>query len=502
MLTGMSCQEKSPSTQLVTVDTDYSADAVEFCPIAGQEGFLASGTYQLAESEGISPSSVDQVDKPRQRLGQIRFYHLNQDTEEASLAELQRIEMAAILDMKWCHNVISEQPLLGIVNASGELQLLSLNSKAGGFTLQPTACHRVSQDNNCLALSLDWNTGKYHSQTPSVIVSDSKGSLTLCRLCDDSSSVESMLRWPAHGFEAWIAAFDYWQPNVVYSGGDDCRFKGWDTRTPCSKPLFISKSHSMGVCSLHSNAHRENLLASGSYDELVLLWDTRQMRQPLTQTNVGGGVWRLKWHPHHGHLLLAACMHNGFHILDCANINGGNSQPIVASYMEHQSLAYGVDWCQHIQPHPPHKKLAESSLPDDIVSSCIETKQVHSSSDGTVPSLPEGDLAGALEGTSRSAGQKEGNCTSGTKQERGERTPNVSALTEQFLRANVSRNDLQASQGAPEAIAQGPACSCKVSGRTYKAFDRNADQLSVRDTIASCSFYDHSLHVWKVDWIV
>jgi len=44
----------------------------------------------------------------------------------------------------------------------------------------------------------------------------------------------------------------------------------------------------------------------------------------VSDTAVGGGVWRLKWMTT-GTGLLAACMHNGLHVLDC-NQALGNAQ--------------------------------------------------------------------------------------------------------------------------------------------------------------------------------
>lgn len=77
------------------------------------------------------------------------------------------------------------------------------------------------------------------------------------------------------------------------------------------------------------------------------------MKRNIGSVNVNGGVWRLKWEPNKGNYLLAACMYNGFRVLEVIN----KSDPvIVAEFNEHESLAYGADWC-HISEQVLKEKL-------------------------------------------------------------------------------------------------------------------------------------------------
>ncbi|EED79573.1 predicted protein [Postia placenta Mad-698-R] len=174
------------------------------------------------------------------------------------------------------------------------------------------------------------------SSLGSLIVSLSDGRLAL--LQDDGGTGLTVTNsWSAHEYEPWIAAWNYWDTNVVYSG---------------------PRSFDAGVTTIQSNPHIERIIAVGSYDNTVRLFDARKPLTPLTQAEVGGGAWRVKWHPSptRQNDLLVACMHDGFKVVrfnfngtgnvDLAAYNEAHPQQweITTRFDEHESLAYGVDW--------------------------------------------------------------------------------------------------------------------------------------------------------------
>ncbi|XP_036040436.1 diphthine methyltransferase isoform X4 [Onychomys torridus] len=242
-------------------------------------------------------------------------------------------------------------------------------------------------------------------------------------------------------------------------GGDDCLLKGWDTRM-LGTPVFTSKRHSMGVCSIQSNPHQEHILATGSYDEHVLLWDTRNIKQPLADVPVQGGVWRLKWHPVHHHLLLAACMHNGFKILNCQKaIEEKQDVTVLISHEMPNSLVYGADWswlpfCS-MKPTPTW-----SFDPNDMGMRAVDRHSLKVAEEPPAP-FQEQVSDHHVEGSAKA-------------HSRGELKASLLPLTENMK----SSSQLSSSSKI-----------CDLSLFSGGNFDNSL--------LATCSFYDHVLHLWK-----
>ena len=152
--------------------------------------------------------------------------------------------------------------------------------------------------------------------------------------------------------------------DLLLQGGDDLQLKVWDIRQGFEQPIITNKRyvahnrvHSVvvervfrfdaGVTCIQSHPNLEHLIAVGSYDATVRIFDTRKPLKPLSQADVGGGAWRVKWHPSPSRSLdlLVGAMHDGFKIMRfyASDANGGNWETL-KEHNEHNSLAYGVDW--------------------------------------------------------------------------------------------------------------------------------------------------------------
>ncbi|GAB2289495.1 hypothetical protein Dimus_023805 [Dionaea muscipula] len=303
---------------------DGNADAVEFCHHESFSNLLAVSTYTL--QEGDQPS----------RSGSISIF--NVDAAARRLELLHCKETAGIFDVKWNPVGYSDCPLLAQADADGCLRIYSVEcgiggTDAGGVSLRE--CNNIHVRSS-MCLCLDWNP-----TATSIALGCSDGSVSVISVVDSQLSI--LQEWKAHEFELWATSFDIHQPYLLYTGADDCKFRGWDLRTSPSAPTFQnSKVHTMGVCCIVKNPNDAYTLLTGSYDEYLRVWDVRSISKPVNETSIGlgGGVWRIKYHPFVRDLLLVACMHNGFAIV---KINEGNAE-VTETYTKHGSLAYGADW--------------------------------------------------------------------------------------------------------------------------------------------------------------
>ncbi|KAI9444813.1 WD40-repeat-containing domain protein [Lactarius indigo] len=335
----------------LSIDTVLPADSVEFCPHPDASDIFVCGTYKLEDQQsdqGVSQSSASQS-----RRGQCLVFEVHSEySEDISVSKIQEISLPAVLDLKWCHTEPSRQPLLAVADSEGNVNLFEWNLQqkrlcsAGSLRVAPS---------HVLCLSLDWSNRRAPTSTAgSLVVSLSDGKLTLLEP-DQIGQLSIANAWDAHSYEPWCVAWNYWDTNVIYSGGDDLRLKVWDIRQGFDQPITINTRFDAGVTSIQSHPNIEHLIAVGSYDCTVRLFDTRKPLTPLAQADVGGGAWRVKWHPSPSRNcdLMVAAMHDGFKILSFHDIgdkprhhsNGSNKNwEVQKKYDGHASLAYGVDW--------------------------------------------------------------------------------------------------------------------------------------------------------------
>lgn len=252
------------------------------------------------------------------------------------MERLDFIETAAILDAKW--HISGGKCLLFVASALSEILLFELRSDDKLHPIDELSLVNNDCEENLLTLSLDISNDVFINGEDNILASDSRGSVSLISLTP--SKLIKTRDWKAHSFEAWTCAFDKWNANVVYTGGDDTFLHIFDVRSDEVTKVVTNKAHTAGVTSILS--FDENRLITGSYDETLRIFDTRNWRQPLHELMLFGGIWRIKTSKNDRKMLLCACMYKNFSI--CMVNEDATDASLVAEFSKHESICYGADW--------------------------------------------------------------------------------------------------------------------------------------------------------------
>ena len=126
-MTSVTSIVKADNVSAVTLDqreTKYFADSVEFCPADEWQDVFACGNYQL-------------IEETKKKVGQLYLFRTPW-TAGQKLEELQRLDSAAILDLKWSMRAVRDRWLLGQVCAAGQLQIYQASLNAETSATPPT----------------------------------------------------------------------------------------------------------------------------------------------------------------------------------------------------------------------------------------------------------------------------------------------------------------------------------------------------------------------------
>ena len=96
----------------------------------------------------------------------------------------------------------------------------------------------------------------------------------------DARAPHSTLTIPGHDFEILACDWSKYNDAVLATGSVDKSVRIWDTRAP-GQPLQTLQGHSYAVRRIKFSPWQENLIYSCSYDMTVCMWDVTQPMGPV-----------------------------------------------------------------------------------------------------------------------------------------------------------------------------------------------------------------------------
>ncbi|CAJ0585181.1 unnamed protein product, partial [Mesorhabditis spiculigera] len=136
------------------------------------------------------------------------------------------------------------------------------------------------------------------------------------------SYVEAKSKFNGHHSVVEDVAWHVLHDNVFGSVGDDKKLLIWDTRHDNQKqPLHNIDAHNAEVNCLSFNPYSEYILATGSADKTVALWDLRNLKLKLHSfESHRDEIFQVQWSPHNETILASSGTDRRLHVWDLSKI--------------------------------------------------------------------------------------------------------------------------------------------------------------------------------------
>ncbi|KAL0467790.1 hypothetical protein QR685DRAFT_447792 [Neurospora intermedia] len=402
-----------PVSSLQSMQLDLPPSCIEFCPSAPSyfligtynlEGYEGPAAAQTAEAKEIEVQNED-IDKdeaavtgekegPQNRNGSILTFQLVAD----QLVHVQTLmQPSAILDLHF-NPAPGKQDMCAAVSSTATLALFRLSA---GET-EPLKHLRTMDMASMCKTAEDWLGDKdevifthfsWHPTKPDMVaVTTTAGYVHLIYLGRDLDGSDWVMHPEpilTHTLETWYVSIS---PSLsppeeeendsflLLSGGDDsalryqvCKrtrsahaMEDDEPESPYTiealRPPVNVRGHGAGVTAILPLGLKDGeseLVVTGSYDDHIRLFSIPAYgfgrAVELAESNLGGGVWRLKIVKKEMGLsdgqgwrltMLVSCMHAGTRVVELSKSGAGEYEfLVIGRFEEHKSMNYGSD-CQ------------------------------------------------------------------------------------------------------------------------------------------------------------
>ena len=380
-------------------------------PIHTSSATLTDGGEDTTESHRVWPlmTSCYQLNSETgTRSGYMEFQTIAvQDSvqlqkENEAHVILQPDSTSGILDGKWTSLSQTNQFQFATAHSTGEIRVHTYHpwKDVDNSSTCPIqfATQTPETEDGALCLAVNWNqklcsTSSSQLNQPQqhqheIVSTYSNGMARIHNVHTTESgqiTLEESHTWAAHTLfgcpaEVWSADFVGEDHDLIVTCADDTKLIFWNVNQQPSTPvLTVETIFSAGTTCAAQHPRQPHAVLCGSYDETLALYDVRYLSaKPLLHIPaVGGGIWRIKWHPLDSECVLVGAMHGGCRVINLSSSSEESSPSetqatwdsysISKEFQEHQSMAYGADW------------LVDDNrqVPDTAVSCSFYDKAVH-----------------------------------------------------------------------------------------------------------------------------